>query len=400
MDIIERFHQKFGRWYERLFNDAGEQALRPKDVLRKILDAMEEHRNEGFDGKIYVPNKYVLELAVSDPDEHDYLLSFLDEEELASVLRRYMAQNGYSTRGPLDFTILDVRAQDAVEKLTVKVRFEKGATGNVGDEEEPPVSPPRVQTEMFEDDMLTVAGIPYHEEDEDLTVAAVPRAWAALVVTSPDGHRSLATVSNSQFTIGRSRQAGNDLVLSSDGQVSKRHARIEREPDGKATIYDLESTNGIVLNGKMVSGNATLQDGDQIIIGTSTIVFQQDMASDVDMPGQNIGVETPQEPVVLERARLIPRYGGNAHRLASDTLIGQAVTCDIILGQGNASMRQAQIISPDGINYYLQDLAGNQTTRVNERVIYGEERWRLTDGDIIDFGNETYTFIAPTSNPL
>ena len=249
MDIIEKFHQKFGRWYERLFNDAGEEALRPKDVLRKILDAMEEHRSEGFDGKIYVPNKYVLELAVSDPDEHDYLLSFLDEEELASVLKRYMAQNAYLTRGPLDFTILDVQAQDAIEKLTVRVRFEKATTGNIGDQEEQQVSPPPVQAQLFEDDMLTVAGIPYREEDEDLTVAAVPLAWAALVVTAPDGHRSLATISNPQFTIGRSRQAGNDLVLSTDGQVSKRHSRIRSKQDARIGTGQIDNRGVVSTTG-------------------------------------------------------------------------------------------------------------------------------------------------------
>src|ERR1035438_549892 len=99
MDILERFHNKFGRWYGRLFNESDENGLRPKDVLRKILDAMEENRGEGLDGRVYVPNKYVLELGVPDQDQRDYLLSFLDEEELSAVLQRYMVQNGYATRG-------------------------------------------------------------------------------------------------------------------------------------------------------------------------------------------------------------------------------------------------------------------------------------------------------------
>ena len=128
MDFLERFNSKFGNWYEGLFGgDAGE--LRPKDVLRKITAAMEDHRKEGFDSKIYVPNKYVLELAVDDPEERDYLLSFLDEEELVSVLTRFMAQNHYHTRGPLDFTIAELPEAErgpGREKLRVKVRFEKG----------------------------------------------------------------------------------------------------------------------------------------------------------------------------------------------------------------------------------------------------------------------------------
>ena len=133
MDIFERFNSKFGKWYEGLFGgDAGE--LRPKDVLRKIIGAMEDDRKEGFDSKIYVPNKYILELAVDDPEEREYLLSFLDEEELVAVLQKFMAQNGYKTRGPLDFTIAEVpeaERESRHEKLRVKVRYEKG-------EKEPP----------------------------------------------------------------------------------------------------------------------------------------------------------------------------------------------------------------------------------------------------------------------
>jgi len=129
MDVFERFSSKFGQWYEGLFG-AGSGELRPRDVLRKITTAMEDNRKEGFDGKIYVPNRYVLELAVTDAEERDYLLNFLDEEELVSVLQRFMAQNHYHVRGPLDFTISEVDASERTEqreKLRVKARFEKGA---------------------------------------------------------------------------------------------------------------------------------------------------------------------------------------------------------------------------------------------------------------------------------
>ena len=128
MDVFEKFNSKFGRWYEGLFGSDGGGELRPKDVLRKLTTAMEDNRKEGLDGKIYVPNKYVLELAVPDADERDYLLSFLDEEELVAVLQKFMAQNGYQARGPLDFTIAEVPAAERetrTEKLRVKVRYEK-----------------------------------------------------------------------------------------------------------------------------------------------------------------------------------------------------------------------------------------------------------------------------------
>ncbi|HEY3329926.1 MAG TPA: FhaA domain-containing protein [Capsulimonadaceae bacterium] len=397
MDILEKFHSKFGRWYEQLFNDSGSQALRPKDVLRTIIDAMEEHRSEGFDGKVYVPNKYVLELAVSDEDERAYLYSFLDEEELAAVLKRYMAQNGYSTRGPLDFTLVDVDGAETTEKLKVKVRFEKGAAEaepvaeprSVPIPEDAPAAPVTSTALTEEDDLLTVAAPrAAYDEDEMLTIAAVPVAWAALVVITPDGHRSLATISKPEFSIGRSKQAGNDLTLSGDGQVSKRHARIERESDGQATIYDLGSTNGVLVNGKLIPGNITLRDGDEVLIGATKVIFQRDDAA--ESVADEGSASAPSQ--ALRRARLVTESTGKAYPLASETLIGKAITADIVLDDEESSTRQAQIIAPDALNYYLQDLAARQTTRVNGRTIYGEERIRLQDGDRVEFGRSSFVF--------
>ena len=64
------------------------------------------------------------------------------------------------------------------------------------------------------------------------------------------------------FTIGR--RSANDLVLL-DKDVSQRHAMINREA-GIYVVEDLNSTNGLVLNGKRGS-LAVLRDGDTIAIG-------------------------------------------------------------------------------------------------------------------------------------
>src|SRR2546430_8869302 len=93
MDLFEKINRSFGAWYEGLFG-AGDD-VRPKDILRRILAALEDNRKEGFDNRIYVPNQYVLEIAVDDEEEKDYLLSFLDRDELEAAVRRYCQQNHY-----------------------------------------------------------------------------------------------------------------------------------------------------------------------------------------------------------------------------------------------------------------------------------------------------------------
>ncbi len=390
MDVFEKFNSKFGRWYEGLFGaDGGE--LRPKDVLRKLTAAMEDNRKEGLDGKIYVPNKYVLELAVPDADECDYLLSFLDEEELVAVLQKFMAQNNYQTRGPLDFTIAEVpEAERATrtEKLRVKVRYEKGAAA-------PPSRVPVAQPSILdaeEDDLPTVASVNYEDDepegDEPGTVPAV--AWAALAVTSPDGRKSHFSLTKPTIQIGRSRNANNDLVLDTDGMASKAHARLERERDGQWTLYDLGSTNGSKVGGLKIDGNRALSDGDEIVIGETRLVFQLDAARPASAVFQLDASPSSAPP---RRARLVGP-GGEAFVLASETLIGRAVTSDIILPDPSVATKHARIVAPDAATYFLEDLSGHAETRVNDRVLFPGQRLKLTHGDTLTFGVVPLRFVA------
>lgn len=66
-----------------------------------------------------------------------------------------------------------------------------------------------------------------------------------------------------QITIGAA--ADNDIVLT-DGSVSRRHALIFRRL-GRLRVRDLESTNGIRINGRRVSGSHRLRPGDELEVG-------------------------------------------------------------------------------------------------------------------------------------
>ena len=403
MDIFERFNSKFGHWYEGLFGGEGGE-LRPKDVLRKLTAAMEDNRKEGLDGKVYVPNKYVLELAVGDADERDYLLSFLDEEELVAVLQKFMAQNNYNTRGPLDFTIAEVpeaERETRTEKLRVKVRYEKAEkealpapnNGGVREAATFPSGSPIIGGGG--DDLPTVASVSY-EDDEPGTVPAV--AWAVLAVTSPEGRKSHFSLTKPTIQIGRSRNADNDLILDTDGMVSKAHARLERERDGQWTVYDLGSTNGVKVGPARIDGNRVLANEDEITIGGTTLVFQ--MAGQ-PAANQNASAAVPASPpppssAPPRRARLIGP-DGEAFVLASETLIGRAVTSDIILSDPSVATKHARVIAPDAATYFLEDLSGHSETRVNDRVLFPGQRLPLTNGDILSFGSVQMRFAAGTA---
>lgn len=70
--------------------------------------------------------------------------------------------------------------------------------------------------------------------------------------------------------IGRGNS--NDIVVP-DINISRVHAQIEQKPDGNWVVTDLNSTNGVLVNGTKVQ-SAIVQDGDMISLGTSQLELQ------------------------------------------------------------------------------------------------------------------------------
>jgi len=71
-------------------------------------------------------------------------------------------------------------------------------------------------------------------------------------------------------TVGRA--STNDFHLDNDN-VSRNHARLTRIDD-EYTLEDLDSRNGILLNGLAVHA-AVLRDGDQVHIGDFVFMYQE-----------------------------------------------------------------------------------------------------------------------------
>jgi S1-C subfamily serine protease len=128
-----------------------------------------------------------------------------------------------------------------------------------------------------------------------LRITAGPQAGQTIEVTGPE------------FTIGR--EAGVNLVLGGDSKVSRRHATIKPLPDGRATLYDLGSSNGTFVNGQpiqstVLSGNEQVQIGDtvfQVANGATAAapVFQPPAPAPVARPSRT---QSAIQRVMLQKA--------------------------------------------------------------------------------------------------
>jgi FhaA, N-terminal domain/FHA domain len=95
-----------------------------------------------------------------------------------------------------------------------------------------------------------------------------PGVSHVLVVDGPGTRHELSTGRN---VIGRGTEA--DIRLPDTG-VSRKHVDVVLD-GGTATVEDLGSTNGTLVNGRRVNRQA-LVDGDVIRIGHSVLVYRQD----------------------------------------------------------------------------------------------------------------------------
>ncbi|MGK5500447.1 FHA domain-containing protein, partial [Streptomyces sp. URMC 125] len=76
-------------------------------------------------------------------------------------------------------------------------------------------------------------------------------------------------ISRPTMVLGRSTET--DVRIDDPG-VSRRHCEIR--VGNPATIQDLGSTNGIVVDGQHTT-RATLRDGSRIVVGSTTIIYRQ-----------------------------------------------------------------------------------------------------------------------------
>ncbi len=89
-----------------------------------------------------------------------------------------------------------------------------------------------------------------------------------LLLCTPDTPLAWSPLGN-RTTIGCGPD--NDLVISLPG-VSRNHACIRQQPDGRRQVEDLASSNGTYLNGSRIA-NDILKNGDILTFGSAYAIF-------------------------------------------------------------------------------------------------------------------------------
>jgi len=218
-------------------------------------------------------------------------------------------------------------------------------------------------------------------------------SYGFLELSLPDGSRQEFELSKSEITLGRGLT--NDIVIA-DSKISRIHARIEVNDEGRVKLFDQGSTNGSRLNGKKVI-EAQVNPGDIITVGSSQLRYQMVTPSD-EIGATLIDSESDLDQTVAETSLPISLNETGVDRLvvhtptrtweielneAIDSLtVGRAPENGIVLDHPSVSRTHARI-TRDHLTVKIKDLDSSNGIWVNGSK---KEEAALEDGMLVRIG--------------
>ena len=253
--VLRLIEQKIEALVEGVFGRAFRTNVQPVELARKLAKEMDDHRQVSV-SRVYVPNEYTIFLSESDRAQFEGY-----EESLIGELQEYLAEHArresYALLSPPK-VLVKTDEDLEVGEFGIAVRMAQADPGAA--RAQPAAPAPQVESGAT---MIYKPVAPPETQAASSVELGVERELASLVV---DGARH--ELRKRRTVIGRSKDC--DLQLD-DPNASRRHAEVRQEGTSY-WIVDLDSTNGLEVNGRRAK-RAKLDTGDRITIGSTDLVF-------------------------------------------------------------------------------------------------------------------------------
>ena len=248
-------------------------ALRPIEIGRKLLKAIDDAVDTDTEGRRIGPDKFAITL--SDLDRENLAndeKALIDELSAAAIA--YIRDEGLDILAAIDVIFSTDASLDSGQfKITASITRPQSPENSQTPEPSLDASsaidpiaeaPPHPAVEL-PPPAVTPAPEPViiHDEPEPSPASA---AIAAIVEKGGTRH----PVGDSKLRMGRST---DNNVKIADEQASRLHAEVRYE-NGQHHILDLNSTNGTLVNGNQIETAHALSHGDVITIGTTEFRYE------------------------------------------------------------------------------------------------------------------------------
>ena len=200
---------------------------------------------------------------------------------------------------------------------------------------------------------------------------------------------SVIDIDRWETSIGKSKS--NDIVLPQE-DISRFHAVIAKKQK-EWVITDTFSKTGVLVNDERVEGQAVIEDGDIITIGTIPLKFlcAEALSDELKTQIRNEAAQMNNQvnrniayAVLVDAKTRRPIY-----LRKKDVLIGRGDESDIQINLDTVSGRHARIhLTSRGLA--LSDLNSHNGTKLNGRYI--TEPQLIFDMDMITFGDRVFIF--------
>lgn len=242
--------------------------------IQKRLERTMEQRREVAVGKAYVPNRYEVFLHPADFQHltSEVLPKIQAEHSLTEHVFNYAHSRNFIFGGGRPLVWLN--ANDTVRRrsLMIKAYTVDPNQAKTAKAPAPSLAPDwHPSPEMLNGGtaVMNIGALPLNGEHRP--AGAVARPEATLVALEyPSNNPAKYIRFNKDVTIGRGLD--NDVIYSDETRVSRQHARIEFKY-GQFLLFDLNSTNGTLVNGRPVT-QIVLTPGDRISLGGFEVLFQ------------------------------------------------------------------------------------------------------------------------------
>jgi hypothetical protein len=231
--------------------------VQPVELARKLQKEMDDHKSVSV-SRVYVPNEYSVYLCPEDREQFaDYEASLVDE--LQAYLSEHARREGYALLSSPRVVFhtdddLDV-GEFGIATRMVQPERRRPRSGEPAGQAQPG------QTMIYKPKQQPTQAVSAAELGVDQE--RVSLAW--------DGQKR--ELDKRRVLIGRSRECDVQLA---DPNVSRRHAELRQE-GASYWIVDLDSTNGIEVNGRKLK-RSKLEDGDRVTMGSTELLFRRERA--------------------------------------------------------------------------------------------------------------------------
>lgn len=251
--VLRSIEQKIEALFEGVFGRAFRTNVQPVELARKLAKEMDDHRVVSV-SRVYVPNEYTVYLSPGDREQFEGY-----ENSLLAELEEYLAEHARRESHALltpPRVALETDDDLALGEFGIATRMVQPRHGHRSDE----------PGEQVEAGATMIYKPPVAAQDTEAASAEELGLEREVAVLSWEGQR--LRVDKRRVVLGRSREC--DIQIE-DANVSRRHAELRQEGTS-FWIVDLDSTNGLEVNGKRVK-RAKLDPGDGFTIGSTEVTF-------------------------------------------------------------------------------------------------------------------------------